>query len=408
MARRSCRYGDGVAARERASIRPIGRERIETIDHGQDASAERDLIAREPVRIAGAIPVFMMVTHDGHHGIREVHAGEDIGADLRVFFHGGVFGIGEPARLVQDVLGNRKLAEVVQQARRFDGLKLPFIRASEGAGELQARRLDAPDVPMRHLIFRIDGMSEHFDGRPILPVRGVEVRHSIVDSSEPHAHRRVQHERHRREHQQRQHASGWSKQRQEQRSVAAGRVRQTEMEEVRSPGGENGLIALECDRERHDPGVHEKVRAHCCGGRHGQPPRIDEKTSGALTAFKGDEDRARNPHGQTHPSDIEEEASGTTMLTRQEARDCERLERCGNRGRARSEQKQGRKGERVGNRKADRCRAQLQRRDRSDERQRAQHDPAGIERLPADVSRRGCQSQRTCGNDSPGIRCTNR
>ena len=107
--------GDGVAARERTSIGPIGRERIETIDHGQDASAERDLIAREPVGIAGAVPVFMMVTHNRHHGIREVHAGENIGTDLRVFFHGGVFGVGEPARLVQDVLGNRKLAKVVQQ-----------------------------------------------------------------------------------------------------------------------------------------------------------------------------------------------------------------------------------------------------------------------------------------------------
>ena len=174
-------------------------------------------------------------------------------------------------------------------------------------------------------------MSERLDGRPILPVRGVEVRDPIVDASEPHAHRRVQHERHRCEHQQRQHAPGRSKQRQEQRGVAARRVGQTEVEEVRSPDEENRLILLERDRERHDPGVHEEVGAHRGGGRHGQPPGIDEKTPSALAAFKGDEDRAGNPHGQTHSSDIEEDASGTTLLRRQEARDCERLERCGNR-----------------------------------------------------------------------------
>ena len=46
--------------RHRSPIRPVGRERIERVDHGEDARANRDLFAAQTGRVAGPVPALVM------------------------------------------------------------------------------------------------------------------------------------------------------------------------------------------------------------------------------------------------------------------------------------------------------------------------------------------------------------
>jgi hypothetical protein len=59
-----------------------------------------------------------MGSHNGHHRVRELDALQDLGPDHRMDFHFFEFRAGELARLRNDVLGHRELADIVQDRGR--------------------------------------------------------------------------------------------------------------------------------------------------------------------------------------------------------------------------------------------------------------------------------------------------
>src|SRR5262249_6776668 len=55
--------------RQAWTIRAIRGQRIEAINHRQDARAERDIVAAEFRRVASAIPIFVMVPNDWNNRV---------------------------------------------------------------------------------------------------------------------------------------------------------------------------------------------------------------------------------------------------------------------------------------------------------------------------------------------------
>src|SRR5215216_2856979 len=82
-----------------------GRQRVVDVAHSADAARQRDLLAGQPVRVAGAVPVLVMRTSDDLTELddRRARSGEQVAADVRVALHlRALLGI-ELIRLAQDV-----------------------------------------------------------------------------------------------------------------------------------------------------------------------------------------------------------------------------------------------------------------------------------------------------------------
>ena len=80
----------------------------------------------EPGRIAGAVPALVMVQNPLGDGV-DAEALEHAVADLRMTFEHEALRVGEWARLAQDLLGNRELAQVVQARGEAGQLDLLLV-----------------------------------------------------------------------------------------------------------------------------------------------------------------------------------------------------------------------------------------------------------------------------------------
>ena len=126
----------------------------------------------EPGGIALAVPALVVAEDQRRHRIRERHAADDLGADLRVDADLLELFLRQRPGLRQDVLGHRQLADVVQQRRGLDALDL-VLRHAERAREAGGVDLHAADVALRGLILGVDRQRQRFDRRQ------VQVRHLL-------------------------------------------------------------------------------------------------------------------------------------------------------------------------------------------------------------------------------------
>src|SRR5262249_55544262 len=96
----------------------------------------------------------------------ERHGRDDLCTDLRVDANLLEFFLRQRTRLRQDVLGDRQLADVVQERRRLHALDLRLgqARRPREAGGVD---LHATDVHLRGLILRIDRTGQRFDRRQV-------------------------------------------------------------------------------------------------------------------------------------------------------------------------------------------------------------------------------------------------
>src|SRR5215831_19449919 len=80
---------DGAALldRERLLVGAIGRHRIERVGDAHDARDQRDLLARQAIRIALAVPALVMVADAGHGRLQHLDLRGDSVADHRVDAH---------------------------------------------------------------------------------------------------------------------------------------------------------------------------------------------------------------------------------------------------------------------------------------------------------------------------------
>ena len=68
-----------------APVDAVGRHRVVGVGDEEDPRAERDLLAGEAVRVAGAVPALVVVEHPGRDGLdaeRVEHAEADLGVPL--------------------------------------------------------------------------------------------------------------------------------------------------------------------------------------------------------------------------------------------------------------------------------------------------------------------------------------
>src|SRR6184192_1616904 len=133
----SCRTRPSSLEAHRLVIGALRHERVEVVDDGEDARAERDLVAFQAGRIPLAVPSFVMAEDEGRHRVREGHSTDDLRADLRMDANLLEFFLSERTRLRQDVFGHRELPDVMQQRGGLDALDLVFRhaeRARESGG----------------------------------------------------------------------------------------------------------------------------------------------------------------------------------------------------------------------------------------------------------------------------------
>ena len=109
------------------AIGSIRGECIEAVHNRENSCADRDFRTFNTRRVAGSIPVFVMVPDDGHNRVWKIDRGEDIRADARMQLHLFEFGSGQLPGLVQDVLGYGKFTHVMEQGRGFDRLQETLI-----------------------------------------------------------------------------------------------------------------------------------------------------------------------------------------------------------------------------------------------------------------------------------------
>ena len=178
-----CSSASAASWRHRLVVRAVRGERVEVVDHRQDARAERNLLALQALRIALAVPALVVAEDQRRHRIRERHGADDLGADLRVHANLLELFLRQRAGLRQDVLGHRELADVVQQRRGLHALDLGVGHA-EPARDARGVDLDAADVRLRGLILGVDGERERFDGGQVQIGHLLDVPPLVVDAAE--------------------------------------------------------------------------------------------------------------------------------------------------------------------------------------------------------------------------------
>ena len=100
---------------QRAAVRPVGGHRVPGVADQADAARERDVLPREAVGIAAAVPALVLRPHGGREVGERADRVDDPRADRRVLAHHVPLGGGQAAGLAQDRVGHADLADVVQQ-----------------------------------------------------------------------------------------------------------------------------------------------------------------------------------------------------------------------------------------------------------------------------------------------------
>jgi hypothetical protein len=155
---------------------------IVAIHNRENASGQRNVGALETVGISASVPVLMMVANDRHHWKRKLDSRQDGCTHVRVLLHLLVFRCGQRTRFVEDMFGNRQLAQVVEESGGTERLHV-HLRGAEGSRQPRAEQLNAADVSVRHLILGVDRHRERFDGRIIQAAKLVEMPTGVLEAT---------------------------------------------------------------------------------------------------------------------------------------------------------------------------------------------------------------------------------
>ncbi len=115
LAGRIAHYPGGALMGQARSIGARRGERVIDIGDAQDASRERDLLARESVRIARAVPALVVIADDRANVPGKVDVGDELESRLGMPLHELPFYRGELARIVQNLGRHYDITYVVQQ-----------------------------------------------------------------------------------------------------------------------------------------------------------------------------------------------------------------------------------------------------------------------------------------------------
>src|SRR5207249_2132959 len=105
----------GLVVGAARAVGALGGDRVESVYDGEDTGFERYGLAFQPLRVAGAVPVLVMVAHDGEGVPEEAYVLQHPVAKLRVAAHLLPFVLIERPRFAEYGVGYAYLAHVVQQ-----------------------------------------------------------------------------------------------------------------------------------------------------------------------------------------------------------------------------------------------------------------------------------------------------
>ena len=296
-------------------VRPVGGEGVEVVDHREDARAERDLVALEPLRVALAVPALVVAQNERRHRVRERHRADDLGADLGVDADLLELLLRQRSRLRQDVLGHGQLADIVEQGRRLHALDL-VVGHAQRPGDAGGVDLHAADVALGGLVLGVDGQRQRFDRGQVQVRHLLHVSPLVLDASQVDLVGAVS-EVQRGEDEEREPRPLL----QHRPAGAEGRRRPDEVtrrtpQEVLVPRLHPRLARRERDRHRDEHRVEEEVggcrpdqRAGLDGDRRVEHPRLSAEPQ---------VDPARRLHGDRQARHAEERAIGRGRLAHAE------------------------------------------------------------------------------------------
>src|SRR5664279_5697634 len=107
---------DGLIVRQHGTIRGRRRHGVERFAQVDDARAERNLVAPDPVRIAAAVPPFVVMPDERGDRVGPRDVLDEVGSDARMLAEKGQLFIGQRALRVERVVVELAHADVVQDA----------------------------------------------------------------------------------------------------------------------------------------------------------------------------------------------------------------------------------------------------------------------------------------------------
>src|ERR1035437_6749800 len=133
----------GLRARVRSAysrrIGPTGDHCVERVAGEHDPRGQRDLLAAEPVGVAGTVVALGRRSHELRHGLQCGCGIQYSFADQRVVANERPLGVAQRGDFAQNALGDRELADIVQLARtqrEFDRFRIESKPARDVAREL--------------------------------------------------------------------------------------------------------------------------------------------------------------------------------------------------------------------------------------------------------------------------------
>jgi len=118
-------YVDGLGR----LIGAVRRDRLEDVDDGHDLRHKRDVIAAQPVRIAGTVQALVMMTDNRAYGLERAKIGAESVADNRVRLDELELCGLEFVLLTENTVRNGEHADVMQEAAAVKGLHILTAQA---------------------------------------------------------------------------------------------------------------------------------------------------------------------------------------------------------------------------------------------------------------------------------------
>jgi hypothetical protein len=147
-----------LARRTPAPVGAIRGDRLVRVGHHDDPRLERDLLARQRVRVAATVGA-LVVVEDPARLLGQVGRGDDVVAELAMRLHRRVLVVRQRARLLQDPVGHADLADVVQQPGEAY-LGDTRRRQAELGRHQRAQLGDGLAVVARARVLRVDGAGQ--------------------------------------------------------------------------------------------------------------------------------------------------------------------------------------------------------------------------------------------------------
>ena len=122
-------FCNGFVMRLGLAKRPVVCKSAVHIDDTHDLGTLRNRVATQPVGIARAIPVFLVVTDDRQHGFERLERRADVTAHARMLVKQGPLARSQGAGLFQNRVRDGDLAHVVQDGSVIENLYFLRIHA---------------------------------------------------------------------------------------------------------------------------------------------------------------------------------------------------------------------------------------------------------------------------------------